>query len=544
MNISQPEWWINKCIEDLYFLCRCVLQTLEDPTPGFKDLYYPTHKRVCNFLQDNCVEGQKSLLLLPRNWLKSYLATCGWVSQTMIKNWVQGKRASFLISNATVSNSKEFLARIKYNFQYNDFLRNLLSTINPELARQLEDPENNAERWTLDEIQILGNRIECGSVEGNLVSRHYWCMINDDLVNLENSRTKEQLMKTIEWWRLARSLLLPHGVELNIGTRWNFDDVYGHIIDKFIKPEKDYHIGKPIVELHTDNYNLMQMDCWADAEKETGSTYPILFPEKKLKQLQEEQEDDFYGQYRNDPAAKGTTKYKRDWFRYYDEADIPDIVYTVMLLDVTDKEKMTSDFTGMVIADIGVNKKVYIRKAERQKKTDRNLIDWICKIAPHYNPATIGIESTKYETIVELMELVIPQKLRANDIPSGYKDFVTSLPHICRELKHRGRPKPIRVENMCGYVQDGTILFPREGAEHLIEELLRFGSWTTDDTADAFGYLQDVLVFPQKTDPVKTFVVPERLKKSPMQIEQEEWEQFKRDCYADGGSPPDVDDIW
>lgn len=542
MTLTSPEWWIHKCVEDLYFLCRCVLQTLEDPTPGFKDLYYPTHNKICQFIQEYAVEKQKNLVLMPRNWLKSYIVTCGWTIQTILRNWVEGKRASFLISNATVSNAKEFLARIKYNFQYNEFFRGLASTINPELAHQLKDPENNAERWTLDEIQVLGNRIECGSVEGNLVSRHYWCMINDDLVNLENSRTKEQLMKTIEWWRLARSLLLPHGVEINIGTRWNFDDVYGHIIDKFIKPGKDYHIGKPIVELHTGGYNLLQMDCWSDVEKETGSTYPILFPEEKLKQLQIEQEDDFYGQYRNDPAAKGTTKYKRDWIRYYEEKDIPKIVNTVMLLDVTDKEKMTSDYTGMVIIDIGVDKKAYIRKGERKKKTDRNLIDWICDVAPRFNPATIAIESTKYETIVELMEIVIPQKLRNGDIPPGYKEFVATLPHICRELKHRGRPKKIRVENMCGYVQDGTVLFPRHGADDLIEELLRFGSWTTDDTADAFGYLQDVLVFPEKSDPEKVFIVPERLKKSPTQIEREQWEQYKLDSYI--GENPFDEDLW
>ena len=95
---------------------------------------------------------------------------------------------------------------------------------------------------------------------------------------------------------------------------------------------------------------------------------------------------------------------------------------------------------------------------------------------------------------------------------------------------------------MCGYVQDGVILFPKDGAEDLIEELLRFGSWTTDDTADAFGYLQDVLVFPEKDDPVKTFVVPEALKKSPMQIEKECWEQYKSDCYADGSRHPEAED--
>jgi len=87
-------------------------------------------------------------------------------------------------------------------------------------------------------------------------------MINDDLVNWENSRTPEQLNKVVDWWKLARSLLSPDGIEIIIGTRWDFDDLYGHIIGNFIKPERDYSLGIPIVELHNGKYHLLQMDCW------------------------------------------------------------------------------------------------------------------------------------------------------------------------------------------------------------------------------------------------------------------------------------------
>jgi hypothetical protein len=149
-----------------------------------------------------------------------------------------------------------------------------------------------------------------------------------------------------------------------------------------------------------------------------------------------------------------------------------------------------------------------------------------------------------YTTILELLELVIPQKLRRGDIPEGYRKLVSRFPFMCRELKHGGRPKPVRIENMHGYVEDGTILFPRQGeAADLIEELLRLGSWSVDDTADAFGYLQDVLTFPVHTDPEKVLIVPERLKKTAAEREEEDWEQYKKDAYI--GENPQVDeDLW
>jgi len=543
MDIASPEWWISKSCSDLYFLCRCVLQTLEDPTPGFKDLYRPTHKRICDFLEKYAVEGQHCILLFPRHWIKSYLISCGWVLQRIMKNALANRRESFLFSHAVEPRAIALKSRVKHNLLYNNFLKILLSMTNPEVAKQLIDPENTAELWTKEEDRIWGNVLMTGAVEKTLESTHFNIHIGDDLVVRENSKTSSQLDKVENWWKLARPLLSPKGIEILVGTRYGFDDLYGRLIEKFIKPEKDYNLKSPIVELHRDNWHLLQADCWSDQENKTGSTFPYLFPEKELKRLEIEMGDEFSYQYRNDPIAKGSHKYKRRDFHYYDDNDLPKIVNTVYLVDVTDKDKETSDFTGTVIVDIGVDKKAYIRKAWREKVTDSNLVDLICKEAPHYNPATINIESTKFLTILELMELLVPQKLRAGDIPDGYREFVKTLPHIISELKHRGRNKKVRIENMHGYVERGTILFPRTGAEDLIEELLRLGSWKTDDTADAFGYLQDVLVFPQKTDPERVFIVPEELKKTPLQIEKEEWEQYKEECLV-GESPLEDADLW
>ena len=543
MNLDNPHEWIDKCVKDLYFLCRCVLQTLEDGTPGFKDLYRPTHKRMCDFLTKYAVAGQHCILLFPRHWIKSYIIGCGWAMQRLMKNALSGRREGFLFSHAVEPRAIALKGRIKHNLLYNNFLKALLSMTNPEVAKQLADPENTAELWTKEEDRIWGNVLMTGAVEKTLESTHFNIHIGDDLVVRENSNTSTQLDKVENWWKLARPLLSPQGIEILVGTRYGFDDLYGRLIERFLKPEKGYNLKAPIVELHKDNWHLLQADCWKDQKNETGSTFPYLFPEKELKRLQLEMGDEFSYQYRNSPIAKGKRKYKRGDFHYYDDVDLPKIVNTVMLLDVTDKEKETSDYTGIVFVDIGVNKKAYIRKAWREKITDSNLVDLICKEAPHYNPATINIESTKFLTILELMEILVPQKLKMGDIPEGYKDFVATLPHIISELKHRGRNKFIRIENMHGYVARGTILFPRVGAEDLIEELLRLRAWKTDDTADAFGYLQDVLVFPQKNDPERVFIVPERLKKTPLQLEEEEWERYKEECFI-GENPHDETELW
>ena len=526
-NLSNPHWWMQKCTEDLYVLCRNVLQTIEDPTPGFKDLYEPTHRRMCQFLEDYAQPGQYVLILFPRHWIKSYIITCGWALQRLMKNSITGNRDTFLFSHAVETNAVKLKSRIKENLRYNDFLRGMLAATNAEVAKQLIDPENTAELWTKEEDRVWGNLLTVGAVEKTLESQHFSIHIGDDLVVRENSKTPQQIEKVKDWWKLARSLLSPNGIEILIGTRWGFDDLYGYLIEEFLQPKRGYNLKAPIIELHKGNFHLLQADCWEDQENEKGSTFPVMFPEKKLKQLRKELKDEFNYQYRNDPIVKGQHKFRKEYFGYYTLSDIPRVVNTVMLLDVTDKTQIKSDYTGMVIADIGVDKKIYIRKGERKKITDAKLIDWVIEEACKWQPSTIGIESMKYATLVELLELLIPKKFEMGEILKEHREYVKTLPFIIYECKHRGRPKQIRIENMAGFVEKHDVLFPRDGAEHLIEELIRLGSSIKDDTADAFGYLQDVLVYPKRNDPPKTYLVPEELRKTAEQREREEWESIK-----------------
>jgi len=533
-NITDPrtaDYWIENSVQDLYFLCRCVLMTIKDPTPGFKDLWKPTHKRVTDFLTEFAVAGQHCILLFPRHWLKSYLIGCGWTMQRLLKNALSGGREGFLFSHAVEPMAIRLKGRIKHNLLYNDLLRGFLSLTSPEVARQLDAPESTAELWTKEEDKVWGNVLTTGAVEKTLASMHFDIHIGDDLVVEENSKNPTQLRKVITWHKLAQSLLSPEGIEILLGTRYAFDDLYGYLIKKFLKPKKDYHLEAPIVEVHRGNWHLLQADCWEDQKNETGSTFPNKFPEEELKRLQEIQGDEFYYQYRNTPIAKGGKKYQTEWFNPpYVDADIPSIVNTVMLLDVTDKEKETSDYTGMVIVDLAVNKIGYIRLGERRRLTDANLIDWVCEEAPKYNVASIEIESTKFDTIVDLMTFIIPRKLKNKEIPEGYREFVATIPHICRERTSRGRPKKVRIENMCGYVERRKILFPATGAEDLVEELLRLGSSTQDDVADAFGYLQDVLVFPEQDDPERVYLFPEGARMTPEEREEKIWADYKEEC--------------
>ena len=104
---------------------------------------------------------------------------------------------------------------------------------------------------------------------------------------------------------------------------------------------------KPIFEYHTDKYHLFEVCCYGDPEAETGSTFPIIYPEKEIKRLIHEQGDIAGGQYLNDPLAMAKGKFKRSWFKNWQEHGIPEkgglpsIRTTIMTIDPAESEKLT-----------------------------------------------------------------------------------------------------------------------------------------------------------------------------------------------------------
>ena len=108
-RLSDPAWWRESILTDLYHLCRNVLITLEDTSPGFKDLYDKTHKRICSFVEKYAQPGHECLILCPRGWLKSYIITCGWLIQRVLRNIISGKREIWLLANAVEINALELL---------------------------------------------------------------------------------------------------------------------------------------------------------------------------------------------------------------------------------------------------------------------------------------------------------------------------------------------------------------------------------------------------------------------------------------------------
>jgi len=520
-KIKDINFWREKCLTDLYFLCRVVLQTLEDPTPGYKDLYKPTHKHIADFIQNNAKPEQRIILLCPRGWVKSYIASVAYPIQIILNNLVKKQGDTILLTNATLANAQMFLQKIKYNLQFNDLLRGLF----PELPR---NPEIKAERWTASEIKIGNTLIETGSVEGNLVSKHYSIIIGDDLVNRENSSTKEQVNKVIDWWKLARSLLESKGWEILLGTRWFADDLYGYVLREFFGlEEKDFkeHRLHPFTEIHKGDYHYLRYGCWEDPVNEKGSTFPTLFPEEKLHKIKKEQQEFFDGQMLNDPFASQSSFVKPSWIQYWRRGQRPENKLTYLLFDPAGKDTEGSDYNGMVVVEACEDRKFYVIYAQRRKCSDLKGAEWLVEIASYYQPVMIGIEENKFETYRDLINFIAPQMIKMNRVAENSHTYVRALANILVPLRHKNRPKEMRVKNLQGWIESGNMLFAPTGMDALLDEILRFGKMQKDDIVDALAYILDIGIFPQPGEGQKPIL--DEKHKTAEELEKEFWEEEK-----------------
>ncbi|MEA3347016.1 MAG: hypothetical protein U9Q21_02875, partial [Candidatus Auribacterota bacterium] len=185
------------------------------------------HQEMCQFV--DTYPSKQKLLLVPRTHLKSTLITIGKTIQ-----WIcEDPSVRILIANATYPMAVTFLNVVKRHLKQNQLLIEIFGNL-------AIDPDKWAENAiTLKQAKIAGggggekeSTVLCYGMGGNLVSQHFDKIILDDVVNEDTVSTREQVEKTIQFYRMCQPLLEKNGELIVIGTRWAELDLYEWIMDK------------------------------------------------------------------------------------------------------------------------------------------------------------------------------------------------------------------------------------------------------------------------------------------------------------------------
>lgn len=168
------------------------------------------------------------------------------------------------------------------------------------------------------------------------------------------------------------------------------------------------------------------------------------------------------------------------WIRYYDylpdDGLTSDFRFAATGVDLAISEKESADYTAMVSAKVfgrGGDLRIHIlpnpvnermnfpKTVARAMSISRAIGDGVY--------TRLYIENTAYQ-----QSLV--DELKKENVPA-------------EEFKTQGQDKRMRLTLTTNLLQSGKILFPRHGADHLVQQLTGFGKERHDDLADAFSIL-------------------------------------------------------
>lgn len=214
----------ERCKTDLEFLYREVLgydrynKELHFDYPG--DPEKGTPPGLAYYLKHS---GPRKLILIPRNHLKSTVITIAWSIQQILIN----PNIRICINNAKFDTAQEFVKAIKAHLDTGTKLEKLFGAFKSPKASWNQDSFTIAQR-TLVRAQPT---VMAASIDSTLNGKHFDLIINDDLVEPNNVRTKEQLQKVIDFHKDCFNQIDKGGTIVNIGTRWAAQDLYGHILN-------------------------------------------------------------------------------------------------------------------------------------------------------------------------------------------------------------------------------------------------------------------------------------------------------------------------
>jgi hypothetical protein len=277
---------------DLFFFCKEIL--------GYKDMIPRVHQQVCDLWapydhtksyedQDDC---HNILLLDPRGEFKTSISL-----GRCLQEWINWPEIATLRMSGVIELVKRSIKEVKDHLIGNSTLRDLYPEAVPWSDKKGEEgmaPTDFGTAFGITHPKRKNPRREptltISSLDSVKSGSHFEKLVGDDLVHEKNYQTRDLLMQTIEDWDLTRNLLNPRGYRELDGTRYDWSDLYGKIIETN-KGQWRIHV-RPI---WTDDLEFAKMHgFWIPETYQPGDVLH-LHPERwTIRELTEIQNDNPY----------------------------------------------------------------------------------------------------------------------------------------------------------------------------------------------------------------------------------------------------------
>ena len=403
------------------------------------------HKEWYSFLEDE--KNRQIIILAPRSHAKTTCISINYPLREVINN----PNVRIILASNTITQSQSFLREIVANIENNRLLNSVFGNVKPGIPG----------KWTEGEIIVKREKmskdatVSCVGTGGAVLTKRADIIICDDILDTENTSTRDQRKKVKDWFfRVLLPCLEPEGKLIVIGTRWNVQDLYGELLK-----DKSFQIRK-VYKAIKDDGKALWPERWSlerllEKKKSAGS---LIFGQ----------------QYLNVAIDDESALFKHNWIKFYkpDEIDIKSLdIYGA--LDPAISKKETADYSAFVT--VGVHKesgKIYVLDVSRGHWTVAEQIQVIFDKYAFFKHEQIGVETVAFQSII---------KTELDRIGAEKRIYPPTT-----ELKP-DRDKYRRILTLQPYFENGIIVL-KENQVNLIDELLTFPAGKNDDCIDALAY--------------------------------------------------------
>lgn len=458
--------FIKYVLNDFYAFCVHVM--------GFKDLYEPLHRWLCNEIVDP--KSNRKLILVPRGHFKTTIASVCYPVWLLCRNPCERIILASSISDKAEECLEEIVTRID-----SDEFQAIFGKIIP--------PSNTWQRARSDMVRIprrgsvTGPTLLCIGTDSAEVGRHCSRFIIDDMVGKDEVNSPAAREKAWAWLGRQLAVLDPGSEMTVIGTPWHSDDPYARL-----KRLKDW---KVLQRSYIENGAYI---------------FPTRFNDEVVRGIREIMDDyTFACFYELRPISEDINPFKIDRFGFieYDQKKDPKSdVWTYVMVDPAVSTEDYSCPSGIVIADAiktEAGDKFVIKEAISAKMHPDQLVETIFQLVIEHKPRSVIIESEaqqktfhywiKQEMVRRKLSFVIEEVRSARNI-TKFQRILGLQPYLHNKVY-------VIDKNMAGY-------------EDMMTEFTTYPKGKTDDLICALSLAIPVVTFPARKDKIDIVEVPKQ----------------------------------
>lgn len=414
----------------------------------------PFQEEIFRILEDITIK--LAVIVAFRGSAKSTIITTAYVLWSILG--IQQKKFIIIIGQ-TEQKARQYLMNIKSELENNELLKKDLGPF---------DEERNQWGATALIIKKLNAKIVISSTEQNIRGLRHGenrpdLIILDDVEDTQSVRNQGNRNKLFNWFA---SEVVPAGAENTrvflVGNLLHDDSLVKRIQKKITLGEVS-GIYREFPILNGDGSS-----AWA-------GRYPDMeaITEEKRKVMSEAV---WSREYLLKIIDEDTQVIKREWIKYYDGLPPEPNFHTMFAIgvDLAISKEQTADYTAII-------------PVQMQSKWDEQMRIYVL-------PSVINRRMTSLETI-EAIKAVSDSIVDEPKIYVESNGFQETIPQFLKDQRYDAEgvksvgDKFSRLSAVSFLFQSGRVLFPREGCEDLINQLLGFGTEKNDDMVDAMSLL-------------------------------------------------------